>query len=984
MKRIFSFLLAILIFCSLFAGVFAEASAEPISGGLDLQVDPELVGQSTGEILVGRVDVDSEGHEVVYSLSDGAAVQIGDTLEYEIRYFNGKTTPAMVNVFTIIDNGLELDTETIGQGGTYADNTGMVSWTVTDVQPASYGSLTFRAKVKEESGPSVCLQATVMFDADISMETKPVEHPVSHILANPLDGASVKTGDVVTYTICYKNTGEDETSVTITDTLPAGLTYLDGSAVGASFDSGSNTVRWVLTNVPSGQEGAVALSATVSEYVPETVVNMASVGYGDTPARETEYITYHCTAVAPTPEPTTVPETGSLQVTLSVVGDGDMTKQWAVTVSLSEPVTGLYGDLQFRDGKSSFTMADGDVKTATALPAGATYAVNLTESNQGGYMTTAYGATGVIPANNVAAASITHELPHHDATPVLSESTPGAGVTVKAGDSITYSVTYFNDLTVPATVTVTAYLNGALKFYSSSAGGNYSSASDSVTWTISDVPARSGGTIQMVAQVASNATGSVNMSAQVAVTGGQSRTSNTVSNPIQKTGSLHIINQVAGASADASRQFQYSVQFGSTLNGQFGDVALVNGVGTFALANGQSRTISNIPEGTYYSVTQTDANANGYATTSTNATGNVSSATMMQASFTNVMNTAPASATPGTGTLTVTNTVTGDGDVSKDWAFVVTVNPVISGTYGQMTFVNGQASFSLRSGTTMMASSLPNGSVYFVKETDANGNGYKTTATNANGTIATGATSAVYFINNLAVTPSPIPSATPFASPTVSPSASPDMPLSSSSPDGTTGESGTDDLQPVTGKGNLFVTASVSDTGDKEKEWSFKVILDPAVNGRFGDKTFADGITEFTLKDGYTIHLNDIPAGTSYKVLETNSNADNYATSADYPIGTIKANTDVTVRFVNKLKMDVDVTPEPTAEPAEEPVEEEGSGHVWIWVLLGLLCLAGIGSLTYLYFKNGKSFDFLREWFDKTFKKEKPSDIADEFQKKDK
>ena len=82
MKRIFSFLLAILIFCSLFTGVFAEASAEPISGGLDLQVDPELVGQSTGEILVGRVDVDSEGHEVVYSLSDGAAVQIGDTLEY--------------------------------------------------------------------------------------------------------------------------------------------------------------------------------------------------------------------------------------------------------------------------------------------------------------------------------------------------------------------------------------------------------------------------------------------------------------------------------------------------------------------------------------------------------------------------------------------------------------------------------------------------------------------------------------------------------------------------------------------------------------------------------------------------------------------------------------------------------------------------------------------------------------------------------------
>ena len=101
------------------------------------------------------------------------------------------------------------------------------------------------------------------------------------------------------------------------------------------------------------------------------------------------------------------------------------------------------------------------------------------------------------------------------------------------------------------------------------------------------------------------------------------------------------------------------------------------------------------------------------------------------------------------GSLTVTKTVAGDrGDRDAEWNFTVTLDDTtINGTYGDMTFVDGVAQFVLKHGESKTATDLPAGVTYTVKETEANQNGYATTATGDTGTIEKDTTKTAAFTN---------------------------------------------------------------------------------------------------------------------------------------------------------------------------------------------------------------------------------------------
>lgn len=101
----------------------------------------------------------------------------------------------------------------------------------------------------------------------------------------------------------------------------------------------------------------------------------------------------------------------------------------------------------------------------------------------------------------------------------------------------------------------------------------------------------------------------------------------------------------------------------------------------------------------------------------------------------------------GTGSLTVSKTVAGNaGETNKGFRFTVTLDDkTISGTFGDMTFTNGVATFTLKHGESKIASNLPEGIGYEV--TEANTDGYTTTATGDKGTIAKDRTATAAFTN---------------------------------------------------------------------------------------------------------------------------------------------------------------------------------------------------------------------------------------------
>lgn len=106
-----------------------------------------------------------------------------------------------------------------------------------------------------------------------------------------------------------------------------------------------------------------------------------------------------------------------------------------------------------------------------------------------------------------------------------------------------------------------------------------------------------------------------------------------------------------------------------------------------------------------------------------------------------------------TGDLTVTKTVTGNaGDPDKEWHFTVTLiqnnaTAPLSGTYGEITFTDGIAGFTLKSGESKKATGLPEGVGYTVTEAEAGQDGYKTAATGDAGVISAGAPAEAEFTN---------------------------------------------------------------------------------------------------------------------------------------------------------------------------------------------------------------------------------------------
>lgn len=106
---------------------------------------------------------------------------------------------------------------------------------------------------------------------------------------------------------------------------------------------------------------------------------------------------------------------------------------------------------------------------------------------------------------------------------------------------------------------------------------------------------------------------------------------------LAKTGSLTVTKTVVDSST--AQKFPFTITLtkadGSALSGTkvFGDTAFKDGVAKISLANGENLTISDIPEGYHYTVTEDSVS--GFEVTSENAAGTIIGEQTVTASFTN-------------------------------------------------------------------------------------------------------------------------------------------------------------------------------------------------------------------------------------------------------------------------------------------------------------------------------------------------------------
>ncbi len=95
------------------------------------------------------------------------------------------------------------------------------------------------------------------------------------------DGALAGPGDILEYTIRWANkTGQDNTTVTIVDTIPAGTTYVIDSASNAdnlSVSEDGKTLTWIFENQPAGTAGRITFRVEVDKF--HTGGEIKNVGY---------------------------------------------------------------------------------------------------------------------------------------------------------------------------------------------------------------------------------------------------------------------------------------------------------------------------------------------------------------------------------------------------------------------------------------------------------------------------------------------------------------------------------------------------------------------------------------------------------------------------------------------------------------------------------------------------------------------------------
>ena len=168
---------------------------------------------------------------------------------------------------------------------------------------------------------------------------------------------------------------------------------------------------------------------------------------------------------------------------------------------------------------------------------------------------------------------------------------------------------------------------------------------------------------------------------------------------------------------------------------------------------GTSKTLENLIPGEYtITENETDAQVNGYTLNVTygeTADGKITvEADETVSAEITVTNTYTPE--PEYGSLTITKSVAGTGaDTDKTFAFTITLtDATVNGTYGELTFTNGVATFVLRDGKSVWARDLPIGVGYTVTELEANYDGYETTSVGAIGVIAEDTVNEVRFINH--------------------------------------------------------------------------------------------------------------------------------------------------------------------------------------------------------------------------------------------
>lgn len=389
---------------------------------IDATVNPDATGTITNPAVVstttaGETDTTNNDAEAVTTLTpdfdvvvtktvDATTFGPGDTVTYTVNLENeGPSVAAGVILSDVVPTGLTFVSGTLdGQAGT--ETGGTVTFPSIDISSGANLDATLTFTVDAATDGTITNVASIPDDLagenDITNNSSSVDITVEPqadlAVTKTVSAASAQVGTDLTYTIVVTNNGPSAAeSVTLADTLPAGVTFVSGSGPGGvalNDDDADGLITFDAGTLASAASFTLTIVASIDAGASGDQTNTATVA-----TTTTDDVTANNTATATTAvDPVTSTIAGT--VFADADGDGIQDAGEAGIAGVTLVLTGT-DTLGASVTQTVTTDANGDY-VFTALPAG-TYSITETQPDgfNDGTETVGTGATGAVAGDDV-------------------------------------------------------------------------------------------------------------------------------------------------------------------------------------------------------------------------------------------------------------------------------------------------------------------------------------------------------------------------------------------------------------------------------------------------------------------------------------------------------------------------------------------------------------------------------------------------------
>jgi len=271
--------------------------------------------------------------------ASGSTVHRGDQVTYTLAYSNTGTAGASgVTLTDALPADLDYVIGSASNSGSYDAASRTLTWQLGSVAQGTSGALTFAASVAQTATDGEVLHNVGVIAApginvasNSDDVTVAVPAPTGTVtIRKSVDKKSAGFGDTLTYSVTVGATGnKDQTHVIATDDVPAGTSYVGGSASCDSPCEASQTegvVTWNVGTLAAGTSSVGTFQVTVDTPkadkhggIPaETVSNVARVTFDADPVETSNAVTTTIAAVLgekATKPPSVAPEPDQLPMT---------------------------------------------------------------------------------------------------------------------------------------------------------------------------------------------------------------------------------------------------------------------------------------------------------------------------------------------------------------------------------------------------------------------------------------------------------------------------------------------------------------------------------------------------------------------------------------------------------------------------------------------------------------------------------------------